>query len=796
MSSAVSSATSGSSIYGSRNVNILSGLASGLDTEGMIEGLVESYETKISGLEQDKTMVQWQQEQIQKISNMLIEFNNTYNSYTSSTNLSSPSFFSNASLTEALGEFADKISATGDSNSDILINSVAQLATSTTYKTSASDLLSAGGTTASSSGTNIKGEVIPDDLGGTTTVSNLEGSLTVKYGNKSIKIEFDELEFLDESGTGSGTVSSEQLKTAIEDKLSEEKIYFDDGTSVDASERIGVEVTADGIKFVEKGGAGNGVSISEATGKLETTLGLESVADDQDSFSFATGTHTSEVSTMKYLQGETFDITFNGEKTTLTIDETWTADNFAQKLEDGIAKAFGNGKVDVNLNGGALEFDVQGGSSFKIESDAGSALGFGEDGAMMSYVDLEMKLKDLGYTGEDVSIEVNGVLVEGITENSTLSDVLSKINGNDEIGVKASYSTTTNQFVFTTEETGAGREISFGGTVGTSLFGDTSDPSAGIYTEGVDAVVSATINGENVVLNRSSNSFDIDGMKVSLKGTFNKGTYEGTIVNGMKEDGTALTAEEMFGVGEAVSFNVNPDSDKIVETIVKMATDYNEIMEAVKSAYADAPLEQSSGSEYQPLTAADKEDMTESEIAAYEEKAKTGILFMDSDLSQLYTEMRNAMESVGTSTGDLAEIGITTTYLDGLTTMNVNEEKLREALEEDPSKVEEVFTNNTDYGSTYNGLMANLDPVLERFAKTSGEPKGILVSRAGSIHSPTTAINNLMLKEISEIEEEIETWQDKMFDKVDYYTAQFTRLEVLINEMNSQSSAFSGMMGG
>ena len=35
-----------------------------------------------------------------------------------------------------------------------------------------------------------------------------------------------------------------------------------------------------------------------------------------------------------------------------------------------------------------------------------------------------------------------------------------------------------------------------------------------------------------------------------------------------------------------------------------------------------------------------------------------------------------------------------------------------------------------------------------------------------------------------------------MSDRIDYYTNQFTRLEQLINQMNSQSSALAGLMGG
>ena len=51
ISSIMGSSSSTSSIYGSRNTNIISGLASGMDTESMIEGMVQSYQQKIISLQ-------------------------------------------------------------------------------------------------------------------------------------------------------------------------------------------------------------------------------------------------------------------------------------------------------------------------------------------------------------------------------------------------------------------------------------------------------------------------------------------------------------------------------------------------------------------------------------------------------------------------------------------------------------------------------------------------------------------------------------------------------------------------
>lgn len=72
--SSLMSSGSSSSIYGSRNSNIISGLASGMDTEAMIEGMVQGYQQKITQLGQDRTMLQWQQSAYQSISDKLVEF--------------------------------------------------------------------------------------------------------------------------------------------------------------------------------------------------------------------------------------------------------------------------------------------------------------------------------------------------------------------------------------------------------------------------------------------------------------------------------------------------------------------------------------------------------------------------------------------------------------------------------------------------------------------------------------------------------------------------------------------------
>ena len=70
--SSVSSVGGSSSIYGQRNV--LSGLASGMDTESMIENMTQGTRLKIAQQKQKKQLLEWKQTAYQGISSQLIEF--------------------------------------------------------------------------------------------------------------------------------------------------------------------------------------------------------------------------------------------------------------------------------------------------------------------------------------------------------------------------------------------------------------------------------------------------------------------------------------------------------------------------------------------------------------------------------------------------------------------------------------------------------------------------------------------------------------------------------------------------
>ena len=890
ISSLSGSSSSSSSIYGNRTYNIISGLASGLDTESLISGAIQGYQQKIQNLQNQSTKLQWQQEAYQSISDKLVEFYRNYASFAySNSNLASASFFNSAVTTTANGTFANLVTASGKTDSTVVLNAVKNLASAARYTHTANGLNSNATVDPDSNTITTTGDKMSNLLTEEVDLSKLSGSLTLNYGDRTVSIDFGERELYTKED---GSFDSAKFQSAIVSKLKEQQISTSDGSVVTADTLINVTVDEQGnIGFSDKSSGGNTVSIADATGNLKSMIRDydQVVSEDTSNFSLdLTNGLTEKKSMAEYLSGKSITVALDGKSKTIELpkvevvmgsdgkaDVDATNAKFTDALNEELKKAFGD-RIEVSMTsinedgstGYGLSFKLkEAGSTLSVTSsntDVANVLGIGT--GLTSYVDTTKTLGDLNLSGLDWSkgeivmgvgsatqkrdgkgnlvydaqgnpvyvdqegnlvnkdnqrlgqdgevlrsydVVINGVTIGSYHRDTELNTVINAINSNTEAGVNVSYSKTTGQFVFTAKDTGAGGRVEINETIpveggsakqnlGAVLFGAVDPSTIGDndpnYTHGQDAEFIATINGQVMELTRSSNSFDLDGMNITVSGTFNEDAYtvkgqDGKTSVMVEKDGEAVAAE-------SVSFTSKTDADKIVEVVKKMVEDLNALIKEVKSAYSDMPLQKTDGSSYEPLTDEDKEGMSESAIEAYEEKAKTGILFMDRDLSSLYNDLRNAITSSGSDGVTLRSMGIETAYSDGLTTLTFDEQKFREALESDPDKVQEAFTKSKENGAATNGFMASLTAITDKYADTDGDVKGILIEKAGSKYSPSAALDNDMLDQLKEIEEQISKWQDKMSNQVDYYTNKFTQLELLMNQMNSQSSALSGLMGG
>ncbi len=931
--SSVSGSSNASSIYGNRN--IITGLASGMDTEAMIENSVAGLKTKIQSLIQQQTKLTWKQDAFRGITDRLIALSQKYTSYTSKTNFTSPSYFANSYITSAEGKYKDKVSASGKTSSDVRVNAVKQLASSARYSKDVSELgLDIGGL--------VGGKI---DWKNKVNVSDMSGSMTLTYGNRNISLDFGETESVS---------SAAELAALIRSKLEGQAISTSTGDTVKASERIGVSVGSDGtISFSDTSGAGNSVYISSVSGNLRKNTGLEITTgtnSDKAGRSFRVtdaGKLSHEAGMAEYLSGKTLSVTLDGVTKTITIGELdGTKDNptqqLAESIQSGLKDAFGS-KVTVTADQGKLQFEATySGSTLKISSEHGAALGLGKSG-VANYLDTGRtlgelfsgktaeQLKEMGLEkntamqgsgkisvmkdekgnevldtkGRKIYLDENGYRVWGgdgdnkydrlddngrvmygykltingedvgvFNDDSALESVFVAINSS-KAGVKVNYSQMTNKLTVETKETGADQKIDFGKGLGEALFGkeeqnvDESgawrdgngnaiyaghDDENGIdyyimqdedgkyfradkdgnkirikgkyfeikkeeitdemreqarkgYTKGKDAMLNVTVNGENMDVVRAGNVINMDGLSVTLKGTFNE-VYN--IQNGkfgvpelnekgeyIKDDDGKIKYKEV-SADDTVTFSTKADSDKLVEDIKGFVEAFNDIMKTVHDGFATMPAEKNTTkhTKYEPLTDDDKEGMTDKAIEEYEEKAKQGILFADSDVSQLYNRLRSAITPGGSLRKAMESIGLTTNYEDGVTTLALDEDKLRQALEDNPDRVKEVFSDSKAGGAKTDGIMAGLKKTLDAYASNSYGNYGILVRKAGTKTSSLSLMDNTVQKQIDSLDKQIDRWQEKMSDQIDYYTRQFTALEQLMMQMNSQSSALMGLMGG
>jgi flagellar capping protein FliD len=139
-----------------------------------------------------------------------------------------------------------------------------------------------------------------------------------------------------------------------------------------------------------------------------------------------------------------------------------------------------------------------------------------------------------------------------------------------------------------------------------------------------------------------------------------------------------------------------------MEVIREFVEAYNELMDNLNNMVSER-RPRSGGSLFMPLTREQRAEMSESEIALWEEQGRTGLLGNDPHITRIITSLRSAVMSPVTladgRTVTLASIGITTGsfFEENPGRLTINEDVLREAIINDPEMVEALFMHQTPY---------------------------------------------------------------------------------------------------
>jgi len=453
----------------------------------------------------------------------------------------------------------------------------------------------------------------------------------------------------------------------------------------------------------------------------------------------------------------------------------------------------------------------------KIESLATSTIVKSNEWTFADGKSLDSTLEALGLVNEEeeAKFSINGVTFliktpsevpsegEGLPPDTvvidpiktTMRQLMNIINTNSKAGVNLFYSSIEKRFILQTKATGETStsilmdgndnplvEGSFLKSIG--FLDDSGSWAAGVdKIKGTDAkVYFKEIGGSGEILvQNAANTFTIDGVTYTLKNT----TPEGA---------------------EPITITVTQDVDKAYDAIKNFVDKYNELIDKI-----NGKLNEERFRDYAPLTDAQRKEMSEKEIELWEQKAKSGLLRSDSILQNIVYGMRRALSDAVADIGiSLSSIGITTGLYSERGKLHINEDKLKEALRNDPEQVMQLFMKKSsidyspDLDSTsrtqrYNesGLMYRIYDILMdniRTTRNKDGKKGILLEKAGIV-GDITEFQNLMDEELKRLDKRIDAAVEAMISKENKYWAQFTALEKAIQRMNMQSMWLMQQMG-
>lgn len=246
----------------------------------------------------------------------------------------------------------------------------------------------------------------------------------------------------------------------------------------------------------------------------------------------------------------------------------------------------------------------------------------------------------------------------------------------------------------------------------------------------------------------------------------------------------------------AVTLSSTTNVDDMMNKIKDFVNTYNALIKDLKEQTTQKKYR-----DYAPLTEEQKKDMKESEIKLWEEKAKSGLLRSDSLLRDGLSKMRSLVYETVPGLEDskfntLFSIGITTTknYNDG-GTLEIDEKKLREALEADPDAVARLFKNDAGKDKdVVDGKVVDTRGFLARLRGSMDEFKISIEQRAG--RATMTDQQYTIGKNLIDTDKRISTWQDKLKNIEARYWKQFSAMEQAMNKANQQSGMFMQQGGG
>lgn len=435
-------------------------------------------------------------------------------------------------------------------------------------------------------------------------------------------------------------------------------------------------------------------------------------------------------------------------------------------------------------------------------------------------VSLSTQLKDIQGIGLAVGdidqFYINGKEIKksdgsSLTDTSTVQDLINAVNSSGA-GVTMSYDSNLGRFFISSNSTGADSKLQVtndgaaGAVTGNTLNLMNALNLSVTYGDGSSEDFSAVNSASGTYLGQDA-SYDFAGA-VGLTSSTNQVTVNGVTMTFAGEGSSTIT--------------VNTNVDQIVAKVKKFfEEDYNQLLDQLNTKTTEKVYR-----DFQPLTDAQKESMTEEQIKKWEEKAKSGLLKNDSSINNMILQLRGAIyeevEEVDSQYNTLYKIGIDTkSYFEGGKDgqVKIDETKLRKALTANPQAVLDILFKNSsgDYtsrtqdsstkettkknmgiiGRIYNEMTIGIKNIVDKAGY--GTEGNVLRNVKGNIFidfvTGSSAIS-LLDKDLTSINKQITKEQDILARKEEMYYKKFSALETAMSQMNSQAGWFAQQFGG
>ena len=446
--------------------------------------------------------------------------------------------------------------------------------------------------------------------------------------------------------------------------------------------------------------------------------------------------------------GGSFTVTTKGKTTKITIDENTTMANLTSQLNAaGVNANFDekNGRLFIGATASGLEND------FIITAD--NAAGFSA-------------LSVLG-----INVDPNAAGNEKISEAyADYARFYGPLAGQDKDAAIQAILDDQNSEIYA------------------KLKAELDDPESTDYDAAYDRLMAKIEFAHNGLPASNSPLYSSDAVRLAgddAEITLNGATFTSSS-NTIEVNGLTITANAEC---QNVVLTTQDDTDGIYDVVKDFLKKYNELIKKMDKLYnAD------SAKGFDPLTDEEKDSMSDSEVEKWETKIKDSLFRKDSTLGSIFNALKDGV-------GKGFEVNGKTLYLAdfGIGTQNYFEaaENERSVLHIDGDTDDGISGGNADKLKSM--IATDPDAVVGFFTKLSASLYDSLHDLSGS--SSTSSFGSFyedkqMKTDISDYTSKIADAEDRLNAYEDRYYNKFSKMEVALSKLQSQTSYLSSLFGG